>query len=231
MARSNDGSSANNLAVLNYFPLNASSGPFTVQFWVKPANLSQSNAYLITFGGQYDLIWEFADDLIETYVGSFSGGDPRTGSGITLSDTNWHHIVFRKTGSGAGAWDRFLDGVKTTINASISFTINGTTGGPSGAFVPSNPFNGALAEIAVWMAALSDGDIATLSVGVRADTIGTPAVYWRLNGASGDGELDQIGLAHNLVLTGTLPSVAHPFSDGGGGSGKPAGYYARQRGA
>lgn len=213
MARSCDGTSGNYLSVGACAPLDTSPGPFTVQVWFKPADLTQTNKYLISVGQQFDVIWEFVGDQVESYVPTFSGSDPRTSSGITLADTNWHHIVYRKTGSGAGAWDKFLDGTKTTINASISFTIIGASGGVF-VFTSGNPLAGALAEVAVWQSALTDGNITSLAAGVRADTIGTPSHYWRIMGAA-DPEPEEMGTGKDLVVTGTLPQVTHPF-DGAG---------------
>ncbi len=72
-----------------------------------------------------------------------------------------------------------------------------------------------IAEIAIWMTDLSDGNVATLAAGVRADTVGTPSYYWRLVGQAGDDEVEYMGTGMNLTLAGTLPSVTHPFSDAG----------------
>lgn len=98
---------------------------FTIEGWFKPANLTQTNKFATFFGSNdgashWDTIWEFTNNQIEFYSFGYSGLDPRTGSGITLSDTNWHHIAYIYNGTN---WSYSLDGVNTVINANITFSL------------------------------------------------------------------------------------------------------------
>lgn len=219
MARSSDGSSGNYLLQSSFNPLSSSDGPFTLAFWFKPANLTQTDTYILHIeSNNCAIIWEYAPDTVEFFASGTSGAtNPRTDSGIVLSDTNWHHIAYRKA-DGTGAWDKFLDGVKTPINASADFTLS-SGGGDMYVFAGSATTNMcacSLAELALWTSFVSDGDLTTLAGGVRADTIGTPAYYWRILGDASP-EPEEMGTGETLAITGTLNQSAHPFSDAASG--------------
>ena len=102
---------------------------FTIVSWFKAANLTQSNTYLMQYrddSTQWGVIWEYVNNQVEFFASSYTGSNPRTGSGITIGDTNLHHIAYRYNGT---AWSYFLDGVETVINASITFNPNVGTNG------------------------------------------------------------------------------------------------------
>lgn len=149
-------------------PLNGSNGPFTISFWFKTVSTSQSNKYLYSATSadglnQTSIIYEYVNDKVEFYSANYTGTDPRTGSGITISDTSWHHIVYRKDNTGSSEWAYFLDNTKTVISAGRNFTLPslptriymGSAGGV--AYCNCN-----LDEFGIWTRSLSDSEISQL---------------------------------------------------------------------
>ena len=222
MARLFNGTS--DIATVSTAYLAGSSGPFTISFWMKSANLTQTNTYLLasqddTGTGQWGPIYGYANDGLGHDQVEFNdnlSSSPRTGSQITILDTNWHHIVYRYLGA-ASEWAFLLDGTKTVINASISFTLStGLTNTSVGAVNLNSPpstvnlFNGSLAEIAFWTTNLTDANITSLAAGAsaRSFSLANLVAYWPLCGVASP-EPDTSGAGHNLTLTGTTGAV-HP---------------------
>lgn len=191
---------------------------FTVAMWVKPANLTQTNTYFLQArqngGDGWAIIWEFTDNQFEFYAQNFTGTDPRTSSGITLSDTNWHHIAYRYDGT---HWDKFLDGTKTSINASIVFVLPAIVTTPhftlgcqsngAGACA-GNYVNTAAARLYISTSALTDGQISALA-GATCSSSGVSGTvgYWLLAGASPEPESSPSPNTNALTLTGTTTTT------------------------
>ena len=205
--------------------LSSSSGPFTISLFVKCSNNSQTNCYLLQSWsppaalGHIAIIYGYVAHTFEFYSQNGTGTDPRTGSQISVNDTNWHHICYRKSGSGAGAWDYFLDGVKTSINGSISFAFSAGLANIN-AFVDntgSSSFAGALARIACWNIALSDRQVASLAKGIPPQFLSSTGevLRWELQGTSTSKEPDLSANSRNGTITGTTivhsPSLLAPF--------------------
>ena len=120
-------------------------------------------------------------------------------------------MAYRKDGSGSSNWDKFLDGTKTSISASINFTTPGsqnrfyaltTTAG--------NSVNAALADLIICEnAALSDDDIAALASGVSARRYAQDADYlFEFNHGTGD----EIGLDGSVLTeSGTVTNEESPM--------------------
>lgn len=105
---------------------------FTFEFWMKPNTTSQTNKYIMakTNGvGQYAIIYEYTNDQIEFYGTTFGSGsgvigsDPRPGSAISITNTNWHHVAYTYDGS---VFKGYLDGVQVFSN-SIVFALRQLT--------------------------------------------------------------------------------------------------------
>jgi hypothetical protein len=195
--------------------LSSSAGPWTLAFWVKMANLTQTNKYLYQQikSAQTSIIWEYTNNLIEFYATSYSGTNPRTDSGITIGDTNWHHICYRKAASGTSAYDKFLDGSKTTINASIAFTLADTSTTQKWGSTGTTYCACSLAEWATYGSALTDEQVGLLASGYYPTSIGTaPAKYWPwLNS-----ETEQMdGLETTLVGSPSFAPLDHPAMTSG----------------
>jgi hypothetical protein len=167
--RTFNGSSQYLQSGLGTVPFDGTAGPWTFQVWVKSAATTQTNTYLAASSGnagadQSAVIYEFVDDTVEFFAANHTGTDPRTNSGVSVADTNCHHIVYRKNASGASGWDKFLDGTKTQISASIDFTLSsGVDAFALGAAVGgTNHFSGTLDEVGWWDTNLSDAEVAWL---------------------------------------------------------------------
>jgi hypothetical protein len=134
--------------------------PWALEFWVQVQgeNQNERQDYFMSFGGEaLSFIYDFKPDQLEM----FSGG--RTDGGPTISDAQWHHVMWVFYGDGtAGVADRadaYLDGVPFT-NVRNTFTrafpLSGTV--VVGAARPGyNGFQGRLDEVAVYdLGGLSD---------------------------------------------------------------------------
>lgn len=97
---------------------------FTIEFWFKSNNTSQSGCYVAAKNGgsgQYGIIYEYNNNQIEFFSsGGHVGPDPRPGSSIPITDMNWHHIAYAYDGK---ILRGYKDGVQASISA-VTFTLN-----------------------------------------------------------------------------------------------------------
>lgn len=213
MARQTDGSAGNRLTNAHTLLYGDA---WTVWFWLKLGSTAQTNRYILYDGNvdgnyQFAILFGFAAGKVEFYAAGNTGGNPRTGSQITIPDTDWHHIAYRKA-AGSGAWDYFLDGVKTQISASITFACaNRDRFSLFDAYDGGAPLNGALAEVFVFPEyALDDADIYTAAKGLAFNG---GAYSWPL---WGEGTVEPSygaynpGTYANLSITGTVAQAVHP---------------------
>ena len=93
------------------------SGDFTFALWMKSATLDQAETYLLSLsngsggGEQTAVIYQYEQNTVELYSGN-SATDLRPGSQLSVPDTEWHHIVYTRSGSD---YDAYLDGAKHDI--------------------------------------------------------------------------------------------------------------------
>lgn len=195
MAVAGDGSSAYLAASVS--TLSANGGPWTIAFWFRPTTLSASQCYIynervVGSTAQLGVIWEYTANTVELYAVYYTGTDPRTGSGLTINDTAWHHVAYRKAASGTAEYAKFLDGVKTVIDAGAttvfgSFTVTRVLASINMSGVMVNFTPGEMAQLLVATRALSDGEIAQLAAGADLLTFGKCAGRaWRMIRGSGD---------------------------------------------
>ncbi len=193
----------------SYAPLSNSTGPFTIAFWFQTGNVNSGPSYVLegNGAGQWAVIYGYTSQQIE-----FFSGDPniRVNTGIPIADSNWHHVAYRKSVSGTGSWDKFLDGVKTTINSSISFTL------PSVASLyalnsdnSQGPCQCNIADLVVYDTARPDAEIQGLAAGIRPTLKPTPLLYWPLSGTSSN-EPDGSGNNHPGTVLGSIQTVPGP---------------------
>jgi len=142
---------------------------FTISFWFKPLVLNQTNTYLISKpkttnddDNSFSVIWEYVDNTVEFYSGDFTGTNPRTGSGISVTDTNMHHIAYSSTGN---TWSGYKDGINVfsvarvfSLVASTKSLFFGNINASFGAFS-----NVQLDDVRIYNRALSPDEIRTLS--------------------------------------------------------------------
>ena len=131
-------------------------------------------------------------------------------STTTYSASTWHHAC----GVWAAADDRaaYLDGAnKGTEATSITPAgIDSIDVARLGDSSPGNYFSGSLAEIAIWIAALIDAEVAALAAGASPLTIRPASLvaYWPL---IRDEDQDIVG-AYSLSANGTPTVEVHPPS-------------------
>jgi len=212
-------STSNVIKITGWGPLAGSAGPFTIAFWFQSGNLSQSQAYLVEGGqgsNQWAVIYGYTAGQIEFYVGG--NASPRLNTKIPINDTNWHHIAYRKSASGSSLWDLFLDGVKTNINPSISFTLPAGSGTNFFAFNSDNSQNPCvcgIGDFVVYNSARPDAEIQGLAAGSHPTLSPDPLVYWPLLGTSNP-EPDGSGNNHPGTVLGNVIQVPDPPYTGGG---------------
>jgi hypothetical protein len=213
VARTIEGSSAN-LSISNtgFGPLSASNGPFTIALWFQSTNLTPSPSYIVEgFGGtgalQWSVIYGYTSQQIEFYTGN---AVVRQNSGLPITDAGWHHVAYRKSAAGASAWDKFLDGVRIPISSSVNFSLPQVS-----SFYAFNADNGQalchcnLGDIALYNAALSDSEVASLAQGARPLSVSEPPVlYWPLSG--GLPEPDLSGNGNSGTITGLFGTTSPP---------------------
>jgi hypothetical protein len=202
-------SRSNVISNRSYGPLSGSNGPFTIAFWFRSRNVQPPASYIVEAhgSGQWSVIYGYQSQHIEFYT-----GDPtvRLNTGIAITDATWHHIAYRKSGVGASGWDKFLDGVKTTINSSINFSLPVVSG-----FYALNADNAAapcqcdIADIVVYNSARPDAEILRLSNGDRPILNPAPLLYWPLAGTSAQ-EPDDSGNQHPGSVSGSVIAVPGP---------------------
>jgi len=192
--------------------LNIAINPFTISFWFQSADVTQTNAYVMIdsiSGNQISVIYGFVNDgsghaQLELFVTGGTGGNFRTGSQITILDTNWHHVVYRW--DGISEYDLFLDGTKTVINSSFTATVpNGScTSFTLGAAGGGNFFHGSLARVLISNAAITDGQVTALA-GATCSSSGVSGTegYWLLAGASPEPEHSPSPNTNSLTVNGT----------------------------
>lgn len=128
MARYCNGSTGH-LSCTGDISIGGSAGPWTVAFWYKRDG-SQNSRYVFSFsdgGGssQFSIIYGYVANSFELFPNG------RTGSQISITDDDWHHIAYRKDNSGTSNLDYFKDGIRTNISTSSSFTNVSSTTAPN----------------------------------------------------------------------------------------------------
>lgn len=197
---------------------------FTVAFWFKSHDVTQTNRYALAIGsveGTFAVIYGFVNDgsghaQLEAFDPQASVS-PRTGSQITILDTNWHHVAYRYNGT---EWAYFLDGSKTVINASVTLGMSAQATSCTlilnAADPPSNYADASYARLIVTTAAMSDAQISALaSTTCSSSGITSVQGYWKLLGASSpEPESSPSPNTNSLTLAGTPTQVTGPICSG-----------------
>ncbi len=134
---------------------------------------------------------------------------------ITLSHNTWYHVGVTVDWT-TNPWicKIYVNGVSQTVNASgvtTGIPDVSTTGG-IGTLPPLGvaPFNGNIADAAVWNGVLlTQGEMTALSLGARPFNIRAPSRYFPLDGLQSP-EPDLSGSAQNGTLTGTALAAGPP---------------------
>jgi hypothetical protein len=220
-ARRNDGTANNRMLNSATRMLSGSTGPWTISFWFKATNTTQTEKYIAswmnTAQSQYAIIGFGyntalgADD--QKLIVHFSTDADARFEVATVTDTNWHHYTIRKL-SAAGLIDYTVDGGSPTTVANTDNTVFPTVNkvsvfrGPDLAF-PGSELVGDLEDFAVWGRALTDHEVDDLAAGTLAGHIPDQSgrvAYWPMSSDSSTAERDMWGLA-DLSCNGILANV------------------------
>jgi outer membrane protein assembly factor BamB len=194
------------------FPaLSSSNGPFTVAFWFQSLNTNPGISYIVqgalSGSSQWAVIYGYTPQQVEFYTGSAA---PRQNSAIPITDGLWHHIAYRKSGSGSSSWDKYLDGVKTNINPSINFTLPATAGFSAfNAASGGAPCRCSLGDVVLYATSLSDAEIQSLASGARPPSLAeSPVLYWPMTGSNP--EPDDSGSGNVGAIVGNIATASEP---------------------
>ncbi len=90
---------------------------FIISFKFRSTDAAQTDNYLLSKGfNRYAVLYGYVANTIELFSG---GGDIRTGSQITVPDTDWHHYVYAYDGV---TLTGYIDGVEV-VNVAKSITF------------------------------------------------------------------------------------------------------------
>lgn len=216
MSRDFSGADANHLGVTdgNAPALSFTGLPITISAWIRPDNVGAQKGIVTkwgTTGGQRS----WALEVNATGAAAFGTADGTNNSfavGATALSTAgvWQHVCGRQTADDVYI---YLDGVQDGINVTqrtIPNTVSSIFVGRYGA--AGFPFDGLIAEVAIWSATLLPEEIAALSMGMNPRLIRPQnlRVYWPLLG-TGSPEPDYSGRDGHIPLAGSVPAgVGHP---------------------
>ena len=228
MARTFDGSGADYLSKSGNY-LSASTGPWCIALWIKPASLS-SGAGVVwsTFQDTSNYLTAYYDGVgaISIVSAGHSGTNPGNQSSITLDATDVSRgafVAWVYQGQ-AAEYATWHNGTKTIRSAARSQTIATMSGGTS--YIGTRDATGlyptcTLAEVAVWSgAAPTDDQMAMLARGVMPDQIarGHLSLYVPMRGNSSPepdyASTTPFATASAWTVTGTLTQATHPSTAG-----------------
>ena len=146
---------------------------FAIAFWVRCRSTGQANKYLLERDRNgLSIIYGYVANAVEVFSSFYTGSDPRTGSQITVSDTQWHHIAYTYDGA---TWSGYLDGrvvFSTARTFSMPSTASSTAVLGNNWDLTANP-DIDLAEVLMVPYALSAAEVAYLWA---------PSTRWDLHG-------------------------------------------------
>lgn len=215
MARDFPGANSDYLSIASNAALDVTGTLLTIHAWV---NLDVNNVGQFVAGkhnssggaGSQFVCYITGAGKVSAQIGDGAAEDVSAGT-TTVTTGLWHPVGAVKNGTGAGSLKSFLDGVgegAITSAKSIASSATAFTVGRSGAAVL--PMNGRIAEVAIWAAGLSDGEMAALAKGVSPLRIRRSSLrgYWPLFGVAYP-EADLAGTPSNLAQNGSVPAFNH----------------------
>ena len=131
---------------------------FKIKFDFKAATLAQTNKYIMSKQNRPGIIWEYVNNTIEFFAdgtGGYSGTNPRTDSGITINDTEWHTIVYEYNGS---TWKGSRDGTEVfSVSRTFSLGTNTNNWIFGNSTTTGSKLNGNLRNIEIWKGGMLQG--------------------------------------------------------------------------
>jgi predicted nucleotidyltransferase len=178
----------------------------TIEAWVNPSDLSSRY-------GVFSTRKDNTAGAFQLEVGTGSGGVGRvavTGSGTYIAETEenaiaeneWNHIVYTRSGSGAGTHKIYVNGVEQTLtsddpyefidNSSEKVIASGTSGGQF--------FPGKMDEVRFWNVARSAEEIQDNMYIPLSGTEDGLVSYWQFNDSTGSVLSDCVGLNSGTLV-------------------------------
>jgi len=214
VARDFTANTANFLSVGDVTAVDITGFPITLCAWIRPDVVNAEQGIATKWGAttQYEL------ELTATGKASFgvnaSGGSTLVNGATTLTPSVWQHVAGKQTTTDVFVYlNGVQDGTSTVersiVNTNASFLI--------GKFGTGTPFDGRIAEVAVWNIALSDTEIAALAAGYPASMIQAASLkgYWQIQGTASP-EPDTSGNGNSATINGTLAAADGPLVKTGG---------------
>ncbi len=184
---------------------------FTISLWFKPSTTAQNTKYLLNKGNFFSVLYGYAGSSVEFFSGggNYIGDDPRTDSGMAVSDTNWHHVVYTYDGINFAG---YLDGVNKVLlnkNFSIKETNYDITIGGAGLYY--NIFDGNIDEVGIWKRALTNVEVQNLYAG---NEVSGATGLWHFNETNPNSRfLDSSGNGNTAVCQGGGEKAANCPAD------------------
>lgn len=138
----------------------SSSSSWTIWVWMTGG--TTGNQYVLSRINDAAIIYDFVDQTVEFFASGFTGTNPRTGSGISVPDsdtTTPHLIVYRYDN---GTWSGWKNGVQVFSVARSFGLVTAVQKWCGGANESGNTFNGTVFDYGVQDSAISDADIAAM---------------------------------------------------------------------
>lgn len=137
---------------------------FTISFWFKPDNLTQSSKHLIskvntTFtDNNYAILWEYVNNQIEFYAGGYTGTNPRTGTGMTISNAYiWTFVCYTYNGA---TMTGYLNNVqRIQVSTTFSLATNGSYLSIGGNYQFGNQVAGRIRDFRLWDRGLTYSEV------------------------------------------------------------------------
>lgn len=194
--------------------LNILGTALTIHAWIKPNTLgTHIFSKDVTGDRQYVLGSNTVSGRSEHVVGNGVSTTDVCNGTIDIPIGSWSSIGMVKVGTGAGAFRSFLNGaLDNAITSNVSIGQSDATTAIGARNGTSAFFNGEIAEVSVWAASLTDGEMFALGKGASPLTIRPLSLrgYWPLWGTASP-ERDYSEVPNSATVTGTVPAGAtHP---------------------
>jgi len=207
MSRSFPGSTVNRYSAGNPSALDIAGTALTLFAWIRRTGDGAICGKRRADGSvlQYEL--RIASGKIYMLTGNGGGSFDDIFGATTVSTSVWHAVAGVRLGTGANTHKVYLDGVEDASESStvtMATTAQNFLIGQMGEDTPSAPFPGLIAEVAVWDAALTAGEIMAVSKGINPLLVRPQSLkgYWPLSGATN--ERDYSGKGSHLTVSGTV---------------------------
>lgn len=190
---------------------------FSVVGTFRVNNAAQTNKYIAFLrdgggaGNQAAVIFGYVANKIEFFAPQFTGADPRTGSQITVPDTNPHTFAYCYDGSN---WSGYIDGVQV-FSVSRTFSCNVASTNLVSTILSangSNTLDGAIVQWTTFSRGLSSSEARSLTANPWQIFKPIPRRIFVPVSAGGSDTL-LYPTKGSLVASGYVPTITQPGSN------------------